>query len=182
MGQWMSKTSLEVESFILKCASIADIDDFSIRHDKYLVSIETDPKRACEWWNSQRDKTNPGEGWISLRLNGQEIMPLNAWTNVDYFWSNVLDSIGSYLDTGQGQGGFSDESADFSITMKGTGIAIFSLRGSKYAVHPQQFLSALLEGAKNYYEWSDEYIGIHPPSYLDRVEDLSNRLETSGRA
>lgn len=179
MGYWMPKTSLEVESFILNCVAIADIDDFSLHHEKYLVSIEKDPKGASEWWNFQRDKTNPGEGWISLRLNSQEIMPLNAWTNIDYFWSNVLDVIDGYLNTGKGQGGFSDEPAQFSITTKTSGIAIFSLRDSKYVVHSSQFLCSLLGGAKNYYEWSEKYVGIHPSIYLDRVEELSNRLRTA---
>ncbi|QOR46902.1 hypothetical protein INS90_06300 [Trueperella pecoris] len=179
MGYWMPKTSLEVESFILNCVAIADINDFSLHHDKYLVSIETDPKRASDWWNFQLDKTNPGEGWISLRLNGQEIMPLNAWTNIDYFWSTVLDAIDDYLDSGKGQGGFSDEPAQFSITLKAAGIAIFSLRDSRYVVHAVEFLFSLLGGAKNYYEWSEKYVGVHPPSYLDKIEELSNRIRTA---
>lgn len=176
MNYWMSRSVTDVESFILNRATVTQLDDFVLHHSQYLVSISTDPQKASECWNLQHDKIHPGEGWISLRLNGEEIMPLEAWTNIALFWESVLELTANYLRTGQGSGEFSDESAQFSLTRKTEGIAVFSLRGTTHIVNPQAFLTSLLTGADAFYEWAEQYVGTFPAAYRKQVASLLRSL------
>lgn len=173
---WLGSSNVESESFILKATGVVDIQEFGANHNGWLVSIQTNPQEAARWWHWQKDKVAmPGEGWVSLRLRDIELMPLTAWTNIEFFWSNVLDAIASYLDTGSGYGGFSDEPAEFSIVKKDS-VAIFTLRGSKHVVEPISFLLSLLDGAKKFYSWGDRYIGVFPSSLYERLEYLNAML------
>lgn len=177
MSYWIGESRLQIESFILNRTTIVQIDDFARNHDKYLVSISAYPQEASKCWFFQRDKTTPGEGWVSLRLNGQEIMPLDAWTNIEYFWHNVIEVIQHYTKTGYGQGSFSDEAAYFSIEQKMSSIAVFSLRGSKHIVNPQQFLPALLMGAKSFYKWHQKHVGTLSANDCQQPQKLIRQLE-----
>lgn len=177
MSHWIISSSLEVESFILKHTTVVQLDDFSMNHSSYLVSTSAAPQEASKYWIFQRNITTPGEGWVSLRLNGQEIMPLDAWTNITFFWENVLNLATDFLRTGKGEGTFSDEPADFSLALKAKDLAVFSLRNDKYIVNPRDFLVSLLEGAKSFYGWADEYVGNFPPSFLERTRTLIAELK-----
>lgn len=173
---WLGSTIVESESFILKAKSVVDNQEFGANHNGWLVSIQTDPGEAARWWHWQKDKVSmPGEGWVSLRLRDVELMPLSAWTNIEFFWSNVIEAIESYLDTGSGYGGFSDESAEFSIVKKDSA-AIFTLRERKHVVDPISFLLSLLDGAKKFYSWGDRYIGVFPSALYERLEYLNAML------
>lgn len=171
MSYWTNQTILEIETFILKGTGITDPEHFAHQHSEYLISTKADPREAARWWHWQKDKCFPGEGWISFKLDDLQIMPLDAWTNVDVFWCEMVDVIEQYVTAGVGTGHFSEETSDFSLARKGD-IAIFELRGSKYPVAPDAFLHAVLGAAQEFYEWAIDYVGGFDKTYAERIAQL----------
>lgn len=82
MNHWMNETKLEIETFVLRETGVTFPELFAKQHDKHLVSISANPGEAAHWWHWQNDKCLSGEGWVSFMLNGIQIMPMDAWTNV----------------------------------------------------------------------------------------------------
>ncbi|MDP9801434.1 hypothetical protein J2S49_001510 [Arcanobacterium wilhelmae] len=176
---WLGPTSIKSETFILKSNTVLNPQEFANDHKRYLASIDAEPDEAAHWWHWQKDKVSePGVGWVSLKLNDTQLMPLEAWTNVGGFWINLLGAIDNYLKTGAGFGGFSDEPDEFSIIKKGE-IALFTLRSSQHVVDPQSFVSSLLDGASNFYHWADTHIGTYPPSAIENIDRMLNSLRSS---
>lgn len=126
MNDWMNETKVEIETFVLKGTGVMFPEFFAQQHDEHLVSISANPGEAARWWHWQNDKCFPGEGWASFMLNGVQIMPMDAWTNVDIFWQELLNTLERYVSTGRGQGEFSEETATFSLVKRGT-VAVFEL-------------------------------------------------------
>lgn len=175
MGSWLQTTSVEFETFILKDSRVTDLEEFSSNHDRYLTSISLEPLEAARWWHWQRARIDPGEGWVSIKLDRVEIMPSEAWTHVESFWLSLLDAVDDYQATGKGQGSFSGESEGLSLVARGL-VMIFEVRGNRYPVDPQSFLKALLIGAQNYLSWANENIGTVTHYQLERVEDLLGQM------
>ncbi|MGV9182968.1 hypothetical protein [Arcanobacterium canis] len=171
MNHWANETNLDIETFILRGAEVTFPDAFAKHHHELLASIATDPDEAARWWHWQKDKVFPGEGWISIKLDTVQIMPMEAWTNVSIFWQELLNILEDYASTGEGEGGFSEETATFSIVKKGK-IAVFELRGIKYPVEPDSFIKALLGAARDFFTWVEEYVGGIDRTYLERIKVL----------
>ena len=176
MNHWMNETKVEIETFVLKGTGVTFPELFAQQHDEHLVSISANPSEAARWWHWQNDKCFPGEGWASFTLNGVQIMPMDAWTNVAIFWQELLNALESYVSTGRGQGEFSEETATFSLAKRGT-IAVFELRGQRYPVEPDSFLKAVLGAAREFFAWVGEYIGGIDKTYLVRIETLMDGLK-----
>ena len=81
----MNETKVEIETFVLKGTGVTFPEFFAQQHDEHLVSISANPSEAARWWHWQNDKCFPGEGRASFTLNGVQIMPMDAWTNVAIF-------------------------------------------------------------------------------------------------
>lgn len=177
MNDWMPNR-LEVRSFILKATGIIDPKDFACNHNKWLVSVEHDPKEAARWWHWQKDKTEPGEGWVSLLLDGTELMPPSAWTNVYYFWHSTLNVLEDYLGYGAGMASFSDEPEKFSLTKKGR-VAFFEIRGTRQVVDPDSFPLELSAGLCYFFNWVDAYVGGLDPSILQRSKGVMGKLQAT---
>ncbi len=176
MNHWMNDTKLEIETFVLKGTGVTFPELFAEHHDEHLVSISANPAEAAHWWHWQSDKSLPGEGWVSFIPNGAQIMPMDAWTNVDVFWQELLNALESYVSTGRGQGEFSEETATFSLAKREM-IAVFELRGQRYPVEPDSFLKAVLGAAREFFTWVEEYIGGIDKTYLVRIETLMDGLK-----
>ena len=176
MNHWMNDTKLEIETFVLKGTGVTFPELFAQHHDEHLVSISANPAESARWRHWQSDKSLPGEGWVSFILNGAQIMPMDAWTNVDVFWQELLNALESYVSTGRGQGEFSGETATFSLVKRGT-IAVFELRGQKCPVEPDSFLKAALGAAREFFIWVEEFIGGIDSTRLARIETLMDGLK-----
>lgn len=176
MNHWMIETKLEIETFVLKGTGVTFPELFAKQHNEHLVSISTDPGEAAHWWHWQKDKCFPGEGWVSFTLNGVQIMPMDAWTNLAIFWQELLNALESYVSTGRGQDEFSEETATFSLAKTET-IAVFELRGQRYPVEPNSFLKAVLGAAREFFTWVEEYIRGIDRTCLVRIETLMDDLK-----
>lgn len=172
-NSWLTETNLEAESFVLKATGVTDLEEFSRNHSAWLVSIKTNPKEAAHWWHWQKDKVGePGEGWVSLRIQGTELMPLAGWTNIFHFWYSMIDVLESFQTKGVGVESFSNEVSEFSLTKKGK-IAIFEIRGSKTVVDPKRFTMQLAQAANDFFQWVDKYVGGVTPDIFTRLARLS---------
>lgn len=170
---WLTETHLEAESFVLKATGIADPEEFSRNHSAWLVSVKTNPNEAAHWWHWQKDKVSePGEGWISLRIHDTELMPLDGWTNIFHFWYSIIGVLDSFQTKGVGVGNFSNEVSEFSLTKKGN-VAIFEIRSSKTVVDPKRFTVQLAQAANDFFQWMDEYVGGVTPDIFARLARLS---------
>lgn len=176
MNHWMDETKLEIETFVLRGTGVTVPELFAKQHEENLVSVAANPGEAARWWHWQSDKSLPGEGWVSFVINGVQIMPMDAWTNVAVFWQELLKAAEDYVSTGRGQGEFSEETATFSLVKRGT-IAVFELHGQRYPVEPDSFLKEVLEAAQEFYTWIEEYIGGIERTYLMRIETLTDSLK-----
>lgn len=173
---WSAPTELNIETFVLRETTIVDRGELTDHPTAHLVSIASEPHEAARCWHhQQRTSKFAGEGWISLELNGQQIMPREAWTHLALFWQSMLDAVESYLNTGTGRGDFSEETAGFSLTSSGQ-LLIFELRGQRYPAEPLSFLHGLLRGANQFYRWAHEYVGTVPASSLDHITQFQARL------
>ncbi|EPD27548.1 hypothetical protein HMPREF9237_00537 [Actinotignum schaalii FB123-CNA-2] len=174
--KWPVPSQLIVETFVLRETTIVDPGELTAHPATHLVSIASEPREAARCWHhQQRTGKFAGEGWISLELNGQQIMPREAWTHLALFWQSMLDAVEGYLDTGTGRGDFSEETAGFSLTRSGQ-LLIFELRGQRYPAEPLSFLHGVLRGANQFYRWAHEYVGTVPAANLDYVTQLQARL------
>ncbi|MDY5128214.1 hypothetical protein SC377_08655 [Actinotignum sp. SLA_B059] len=173
---WPTPTQLNVETFVLRETTIVDPCELTAHPANHLVPIATDPHEAARCWHhQQRASKFAGEGWISLELNGQQLMPREAWTHIALFWQSMLDAVESYLDTGAGRGDFSEETAGFSLSRSGQ-LLIFELRGQRYLAEPLSFLHGVLRGADQFYRWAHEYVGTVPAAHLERIAHLQARI------
>lgn len=174
--KWPVPSQLIVETFVLRETTIVDPCELTAHPATHLVSIASEPREAARCWHhQQRTGKFAGEGWISLELNGQQLMPREAWTHLALFWQSMLDAVESYLNTGTGRGDFSEETAGFSLTRSGQ-LLIFELRGQRYLAEPLSFLHGVLRGANQFYRWAREYVGTVPAASLDYVTQLQARL------
>ena len=104
MNHWMNETKVEIETFVLKGTGVTFPELFAEHHDEHLVSISANPAEAARWWHWQSDKSLPGEGWVSFILNGAQIMPMDAWTNVDVFGRKYLMLLKAMYLLAEGKG------------------------------------------------------------------------------
>lgn len=98
MSTWPPKSRLKVETYVLRATTVIDLDAFQSHHDDNLVSITRDPEGAAYWWHWQSAKIEPCEGRISLILDDVELMLMSAWTNIAYFWHDVLQVLKLYFE------------------------------------------------------------------------------------
>ena len=174
--KWPVPSHLNVETFVLRETTIVDPRELADQPDSYVVSLAREPRAAAQCWRRQHEACKfAGEGWISVVLNGQQLMPREAWTHIALFWQSMLDAVESCLDTGAGRGDFSEETADFSLSRSGQ-LLIFELRGQRYPAEPFSFLLGLLRGADQFYQWAHEYLGTVPAASLERLAHLQARI------
>ena len=171
--------SVVSETFLLTTHTVRDLDDLVAHPERYLLSIRHEPTRCADLW---RDRTtrNPygGEGLVSLRYDGQELIGPGLWDDTEGIWSALVEAVEGFAATGRGSAWFPGQPVPVRLERKGRDGAMLAIDEDRFFVDPQALVPGLLDEAERYFLWVQEYVGSNESEVLDQIRRL--RSEYTG--
>ncbi|OKL55178.1 hypothetical protein BSZ39_00300 [Bowdeniella nasicola] len=149
-----------------------------------MVSISKHPQEAADAWRAAvHMETYPtgqkkyiGDGWVSIRVNDQELVPTDAWFNTDEFWDAIDLLFQDFMDVGEAF----DELTwlPLKLALRRTGqTAIFTVDSLSTEIEPISFLPSVIGGMDAFYRWNTEYNEAHyPVDMIEELHDAASRL------
>ncbi len=85
--------SVESETFVLTTHTVRNLEDLVAHPEEYLLSIRREPRRCADIWRDRATR-NPcgGEGVVSLRYDGQQLIRPDLWDDTQGIWRALVDA------------------------------------------------------------------------------------------
>jgi hypothetical protein len=138
-----------------------------------------------EQWSGRLPDENYVEGWISLSVDGRELLNEGHWDLVDQLWAYLIDGLVESLDSGKAfECFFPDQPLKLRIQPMTWNELVFTVGEDSTRASKGSFIEAIATGGKEFFT---RMIPLIPSgivtwqSYLGKCESLLQRSETAGQ-
>lgn len=165
--------SIESETFLLTTHTVRDLEHLVAHPEKYLLSIMREPKWCADIWRDRvtRDPCG-GEGVVSLRYDGQQLIRPDLWDDTQGIWRALVDALEGFLAAGVGSAWFPGQPVPIRLERKGRDGAVLTIGEDRFFVDPEVMVSGVLDEAERYFLWVQEYVGSNESDALDQIRRL----------
>lgn len=168
-----------IQSFIKRPdIQIDDSNKVIENPNKYFINInnEEEVKRYNQFLDFDYI-----DGAIIIKYNNHTLMDFTLWDLVDQLWSYFVELIENVIQTGYGVAYFPDQPVKIEMKVVGNNLLLFSLDEGRIIseiLPMQEFISALLISAKNFFSMFMVYFGNEVDySYdLNRINSIQEQL------
>ncbi len=124
----------------------------TVQHPKTRADndIRTVPRTQCVQWPGHSEYL---QGAISLRYYGQEL--LDIADDIYALWEAVTETLAEYMEQGEAVCGFPDQPLELTLKRLTAGNLLYVLGSTRLAVSEEEFLTAMLAGAMEFFTWTE---------------------------
>ncbi|MDF1488278.1 hypothetical protein [Tessaracoccus caeni] len=165
--------SVVSETFLLTTHTVRDLEDLVAHPEKYLLSIWRELRRCADIWRDRATR-HPfgGEGVVSLRYDGRELIRPDLWDDTSGIWRALVDAVEGFLAAGVGSAWFPGQPVPVRLERKGRDGAMLTIGEDRFFVDPQALVPGVLDEAEQYFLWVQEYVGSNESDALDQIRRL----------
>ena len=154
---------------------ISDLNDVVNNQGNYFIAITDSIELKKMHMNINFQYL---EGAICIKYAGKIIMDVRYWDLVDQLWSYLLNLIETVLEKGEASSYFPDQPVHINFRILSEELLAFSIGDTPYILPKLDFLTALIEGAEQFFINMNHTFSSHCNySYeLSKVAGLKEKL------